>query len=204
MRRLLGALVCCGVAASANPALAFKSIEGCDMVAFASGAASVEIAPEAWRAYRDEALAILNAPPPPAQGPAGGPRAAANALIAAQQKLLAAVQDSEAYQEYLASDGCLVLSRLKPAAVEEMLGEIKLEGRAATTLREVTQAARAMFVSIEQRARFRSQKDKTLLAAQYYCFVAGTIAALLPPERQKTLKLGDFGATVGCKDAGRA
>ena len=41
------------------------------------------------------------------------------------------------------------------------------------------------------------------MLAGYYCFVAGAIMSQLPPERQQTITLADFGQTVPCKDAGR-
>src|SRR3979490_2333596 len=47
-------LVCSG------PALAFKNLQACDIVMFASGAAPSEIAPEAWFAYRDEMVTLLS------------------------------------------------------------------------------------------------------------------------------------------------
>ena len=37
---------------------------------------------------------------------------------------------------------------------------------------------------ISRSARFRSNLDKTLLAARYYCFAAGTIQALVAPDKQ--------------------
>jgi hypothetical protein len=74
---------------------------------------------------------------------------------------------------------------------------------AAAALRRVTEAARTQIDNIERSARFRSNRDKTLFGAHYYCFVAGAIVALLPPERQPEITLESFGNTVGCKDAGR-
>jgi hypothetical protein len=43
-----------------------------------------------------------------------------------------------------------------------------------------------------------------LMLAKYYCSVAGAILSQLPPERQQSITLVDFGETVPCKDAGRA
>ena len=73
----------------------------------------------------------------------------------------------------------------------------------AAALRRVTQAARTQIDNIERSARFRSLTDKTAMAAQYYCFVAGAIAGLLPPERQQTVTLDSFGTTIACRDIGR-
>ena len=57
--------------------------------------------------------------------------------------------------------------------------------------------------NIERSARFRSGKDKTAMAAQYYCFVAGAILGLLPPEREQAVTLESFGTTIACRDIGR-
>jgi hypothetical protein len=70
-------------------------------------------------------------------------------------------------------------------------------------LRRVTPAARLQIDRIERSARFRSGKDKTAMAAEYYCFVAAAIAGLLPPERQQTVTLESFGTTIACRDIGR-
>jgi hypothetical protein len=67
----------------------------------------------------------------------------------------------------------------------------------------IVQAARTQIDNIERSARFRSNRDKTLFAAQYYCFIAAAIVAFLPPERRAEIALEDFGETVSCKDAGR-
>ncbi len=114
-------------------------------------------------------------------------------------------KDSKAYQDYLAGDSCRVLSKLDSGAVETLLDEVaqSTPEQAATALRRVTQAARTQIDRIERSARFRSGQDKTLFAAHYYCFVAGAIVALLPPERQQKITLESFGNTVGCKEAGR-
>ena len=50
--------------------------------------------------------------------------------------------------------------------------------------------------NIERSARFRSGKDKTAMAAQYYCFVAGAILGLLPPEREQAVTLESFGTPM--------
>ena len=71
------------------------------------------------------------------------------------------------------------------------------------SLRQVTNAARALMDQIERSARFRSKRDKSKYSAEYYCFVAAAIHALLPPDRQKTVTLGMFGDIVSCQDAGR-
>lgn len=73
----------------------------------------------------------------------------------------------------------------------------------AAALRRVTQAARLQIDNIERSARFRSGQDKTAMAAQYYCFVAGAIAGLLPPEPEQALTLERFGSTIACRDIGR-
>jgi hypothetical protein len=73
----------------------------------------------------------------------------------------------------------------------------------ATALTRVTSAARTQIDRIERTARFRSGKDKTAMAAAYYCFVAGAIVGLLPPNRQQTTTLESFGTTIPCRDIGR-
>jgi len=197
-------LACCALGATASPALAFKTIEGCDIVALASQAQSLGIAPERWQSYHDTVEAILAAAPA-GEASLADWRAVAGQLITAQTELLAPAKTSKAYQDYLASDSCLVVSKLNAGAVETLLDEVgqSTPVSAMTALRQVTQAARTQMDRIERSARFRSKRDKTLMSAQYYCFVAAAIQALLPPERQQTLALGDFGETVGCKEAGR-
>lgn len=70
-------------------------------------------------------------------------------------------------------------------------------------MRRVTQAARMQIDNIERSARFRSLRDQTAMATQYYCFVAGAIVAMLPPDRQQTIALDSFGTTIACRDVGR-
>lgn len=204
MRQRLVLLAYLALGFSAGPALAFKNIEGCDNVAFAAHGAPVSIAPERWQTYRDAAEAILGAAPQ-AQTSVQAWRPIAAELIAAQESLLAPDKGSKAYQDYLASDACRVLAKLDSGAVESLLGEVAQSAPApiVNALREVTEAARTQIDRIERTARFRSNQDRTLFAAQYYCFVAGAIVALLPPERQPEITLESFGNTVGCKVAGR-
>ncbi len=57
------AIAALGVVACSGPAAAFKNLEACDIVMFASGAAPSEIAPEAWLAYRDEMVTLLSGAP---------------------------------------------------------------------------------------------------------------------------------------------
>ena len=204
MKQRLVLLACLALGFSASPALAFKNIAGCDIVAFAAQGSPVAIASERWQSYRDAAETILGAAPQ-TQGSVREWRPVAAELIGAQKSLLAPDKGSKAYQDYLAGDSCRVLSKLDSGAVETLLDEVaqSTPGQAATTLRRVTQAARTQIDRIERSARFRSGQDKTLFAAHYYCFVAGAIVALLPPERQQKITLESFGNTVGCKEAGR-
>jgi len=197
-------LACCALGAAASPALAFKNIEGCDIVALASPARATAIAPERWQSYHDTVEAILAAAPK-GEASLADWRAVAGQLIKAQTELLEPVKASKAYQDYLSGDSCLVLSKLKQDAVETLLEEAgqSTPEPAMISLRQVTQAARTQMDRIERSARFRSNRDKTFMAAQYYCFVAASIQALLPPERQQTISLGAFGETIGCKEAGR-
>jgi hypothetical protein len=205
VKQRLVLLACLALGFSASPALAFKNVAGCDIVAFAAKDSPVVLAPERWQAYRAAAETILGAAPQ-AQASMQEWRPVAAELIGAQRSLLAPEHASKAYQDYLAGDSCRVLARLDSGAVETLLGEVAQstsEQAASAALRGVTQAARTQIDRIERSARFRSGQDKTLFAAHYYCFVAGAIVALLPPERQQKITLDDFGNTVGCKEAGR-
>lgn len=202
MKQRLVLLACLALGFSASPALAFKHIAGCDIVAFAAQGSPVPIAPERWQAYRANSELLLSQSQSAA---ATDWRGLAASLIGAQNALLAPEKESQAYQDYLASDSCRVLAKLDSGAIETMLGAVSQSapGTTSAALRGVTQAARTQIDRIERSARFRSGQDKTLFAAHYYCFVAGAIVALLPPERQQTIALDDFGETVTCKDAGR-
>jgi hypothetical protein len=190
----------CAAAFGGTPALAFKNIEGCDLVAFASPSSPVPIAPERWQAYRDQVAALLADPSASADL-----RGLALALVDLQKNLLAPDQGSPAYQAFLASDSCRVLVKINQAAVDALLDAAAQSTSADSmaALRQVVQAALAQIDRIERSARFRSNQDRTLMLAGYYCFVAGAIMSQLPPERQPTVTLADFGDTVSCKDAGR-
>ena len=204
MTQRLVLIACVVLSFSAGPAFAFKNIAGCDIVAFAGKASPVVIPAERWQAYRDSAATILGAAPA-AEAPIAEWRALANELIEAQKALLAPDQESSAYRDYLAGESCRVLSKLNSSAVEGLLGEVAqtTSEPVAAALRQVTQAARTQIDNIERSARFRSGRDKTLFAAHYYCFVAGAIAGLLPPERQQIIALDSFGTTIACRDSGR-
>jgi hypothetical protein len=204
VKQRLVLLACLALGFSASPAFAFKNIAGCDIVAFTAPSSPVPIAAERWQAYREAAETILGAAPQ-TQASVQEWRPVAAELIGAQKSLLAPERGSKAYQDYLAGDSCRVLSKLDSGAVETLLDEAaqSTPEQAATALRRVTEAARTQIDRIERSARFRSGQDKTLFAAHYYCFVAGAIVALLPPERQPGIALEDFGQTVACKDAGR-
>jgi hypothetical protein len=201
VKQRLVLLACLALGFSASPALAFKNIAGCDIVAFAAPSSPVPIAAERWQSYRANSESLLSQ----SQSAATDWRGLAASLIGVQNSLLAPEKGSQAYQDYLASDSCRVLAKLDSGAIETMLGAASQStpGAASAALRGVTQAARTQIDRIERSARFRSGQDKTLFAAHYYCFVAGAIMALLPPERQQTIALEDFGETVICKDAGR-
>ena len=198
--RLLAGIAAIAAVFVASPALAFKNIEGCDIIAFAASSSPVPIPPERWQAYRDQVAALLGDP-----SASNDLRGLALALVDIQKRLLAPDQGSQAYQDYLAGDSCRVLVKLNEAAVDALLAEAAKSTpvSAMEALRQVTQAALAHIDRIERSARFRSNQDRTLMLAGYYCFVAGAIMSQLPPERQQTITLADFGQTVPCKDAGR-
>ncbi len=98
-----------------------------------------------------------------------------------------------------------MLSKLNASAVHSLLDEVAQTAPApiAAALQRVTQAARMQIDNIERSARFRSGQDKTAMAAQYYCFVAGAIMGLLPQEREQAVTLESFGTTTACRDIGR-
>ena len=110
MSALRLAFAALAVLACSGRALAFKNLQACDIVMFASGAARMEIAPQAWQAYRDETLVALSAAP--GGGDANATQAMADRVIEAQEHLLAPVAGSDAYKDYLASGSCLVLKSL--------------------------------------------------------------------------------------------
>ena len=122
-----------------------------------------------------------------------------------EKRLLAPEAGSQAYQDYLASDSCRLLDKLNARAVDALLDEAAISTPASVmaALRQVTQAALAQIDRIDRSARFRSNEDRTLMLAGYYCFVADAILSQLPPERQQSITLAAFGETVPCKDAGR-
>ena len=204
MRPHLALGVCAALVFSASPALAFKNIEGCDIAAFAGKDTPVAIPAERWQVYGDSLTTVLEAAPG-ADAAIAAWRALANQLIEQQQALLAPDQASPAYRDYVAGERCRVLSKLNSSAVEGLLGDVAQTASepVAAALRRVTQAARTQIDNIERSARFRSLTDRTAMAAQYYCFVAGAIAGLLPPERQQTVTLDSFGTTIACQDIGR-
>ena len=202
MRYFLVLLACGAACVSASPALAFKNIEGCDIVAFASPSSPVPIAPERWQAYAQAAASLLENPPSKATNDWRG---LALGLFGLQKDLLAPDRGSKAYQGYLASDSCRVLVKLNAGSVEALLDEVgqSTSGDAMAALRHLVDAARKQMDNLDRAARFRSGQDRKLSLAAYNCFVAGAIVALLPPERPKAVALEDFGETVTCKDAGR-
>jgi hypothetical protein len=197
------AVAALGVVACSGPALAFKNLQACDIVMFASGAAASEIAPEAWLAYSDEMVTLLSAAP--ATGDSNVTQGLADRVIEAQNSLLAPITDSDAYKDYVAGAGCLVLKSLTAAGIDAALSAVDAAtpAIAVQNARVLANAARAQMDMISRSARFRSTLDRTLLAARYYCFAAGTIQALVPPQKQSSIRLDTYGTTIGCKDAGR-
>jgi hypothetical protein len=205
VRQLLAAAAVLALSLSAGPAFAFRNLAGCDIVAFAGAGSPVAIAAERWQTYRERAVSIL-AEAPDAGAPIAEWRALGNELVVEQKRLLEPDEASDSYRDYLAGDGCRLLAKLNSGSVESLLGEVERSAPEpeATALRRVTQAARSQVENIERAARFRSNLDRTLFAADYYCFVAGAIVALLPPETQQTIALDRFGTTISCRDVDRA
>ena len=199
MSALRATLAALAVLAWSGPALAFKNLEACDIVMAASGQAPLEIEPETWQSYRDEVSTILH-------DTAGKDLSeAADRLIEAQESLLAPVAGSDAYKDYLASDSCLLLKSLNANGVDAALAaaDPATPSSVLANARAIANSARAQMEMISRSARFRSGRDQTLLAARYYCFAAGTIEALVAPDKQTGISLGTYGTTIGCKDAGR-
>ncbi len=198
MRPTLFLLAGLALSFSVGPAHALKNIAACDIVAFAAKDSPIAITDAQWLDYRAAIEAALAAS-------GGDPRSASAEIVAAQTSFLESVKGSAAYQDYLAGDSCRLLSKLDASPVNALLDVAaqSLPEQAAKALRDIVEASRTQIDRIERTARFRSNRDKTLFAAQYYCFVAATIAAFLPPDRRAELALEDFGETLSCKDAGR-
>ena len=203
MSTLRVAIAALGIVACSGPALAFKNLQACDIVMFETAAAPSEIAAEAWLAYRDEMVTLLSGAA--VAGDSNATQGIADRVIEAQNSLLAPITDSDAYKDYLAGGSCLVLKSLTAAGIDAALSAVDAAtpAIAVQNARALANAARAQMDMISRSARFRSTLDRTLLAARYYCFAAGTIQALVPPERQASISLGTYGTTIGCKDAGR-
>lgn len=195
-------LALCAACFGGTPTLAFKHIEGCDIVAFASQSSPVRIAPERWQVYGKTSQSLLSEPP---NASSTDLRGLASTLIDAQKDLLAPDQGSPAYRGYLASDRCRLIVKLNGSAVAAKLDAVgqSIPASAMAALRHLVDSARKQMDNLDRSARFRSGQDRTLSLAGYNCFVAGAIAGLLPPELQASLTLEDFGQTVSCKDAGR-
>jgi hypothetical protein len=187
------------VVACTGEAHAFKNLAACDLVMAASGQAPFAIEPEDWRSYRSEVSSILG-------GAAGkDPSQAADRLVEAQESVLSDIVDEDAYKDYLAGDGCLVLKDLTPGGIESALAaaDPSTPGPVVERARAIANAARTTMETISRSAKFRSGRDRTLLAARYYCFAAGTIEALIPDDKLSAISLGTYGPAIGCKDAGR-
>jgi hypothetical protein len=98
---------------SASPALAFKNIEGCDIVTFAAKDAPIAVPKERW--HRDQSETILTVAPG-AEATLTEWRAVANKLIEAQRNLLEPAIETKPYQDYLAGENCLALAKLDSGA----------------------------------------------------------------------------------------
>ncbi len=199
MSPLRASLALLAVVAGTSQAFAFKNLAACDIVMAASGKTAFAIDPEAWQAYRSEVSTILG-------GTAGKDLSeAADRLVEAQESLLSAIADADAYKDYVASDSCLVLKALSPKGIDVALAAADPSTPASVIdrARAVANAARAQMDTISRSARFRSGRDQTLLAARYYCFAAGVIEALIAEDKLFTISLGAYGPAIGCKDVGR-
>jgi hypothetical protein len=198
LRILIAAIA---IIACTAPALAFKNLQGCDIVAATSGQAPFTVAPDAWRAYRDDVSSILSTP----ASTIDDITAAADLLVAAQTTLLQPITDADSYRDYLLGDKCHVLKTLTPEGIDAALAAADPATPKSTleTARAIANAARMQVMTITRSAKFRSGRDQTLLSARYYCFAAGTLQALVSPAKLAGMKLDSYGATIGCKDADR-
>jgi hypothetical protein len=198
LRALIAAIA---VIACAAPAFAFKNLQGCDIVTATSGQAPFTVAPDAWQAYRDDVRGILSTP----ASTLDDLTAAADLLVAAQMTLLQPITDADSYRDYLLGDKCHVLKTLTPEGIDAALAAADPATPRSTleTARAIANAARTQVATITRSAKFRSGRDQTLLSARYYCFAAGTLQALVAPAKLASMKLDSYGATIGCKDAGR-
>ncbi len=189
------------VIACTGPALAFKNLQGCDIVMATSGQAPFTVAPDAWQAYRDDVRSILSTP----ASTVDDLTAAADLLVAAQMTLLQPITDADTYRDYLLGESCHVLKTLTPEGIDAALAAADPATPASTlqTARAIANAARTQVTTITRSAKFRSGRDQTLLSARYYCFAAGTLQALVSPAKLASINLGSYGTTIGCKDAGR-
>jgi hypothetical protein len=171
--------------------------------AFAAQDSPIALAPARWQTYRDSVTAIFGAAPA-AKAPIAEWRALANRLIEAQgicsrpRKTLRPI--ATMWRAIAASRS----PNWTQARAYSLLDEVANRRRSRLQPRSGgAQAPRLQIDNIERSARFRSDRDKKAMAAQYYCFVAGAIVALLPPERQQTVTLESFGTTIPCRDLGR-
>jgi hypothetical protein len=189
------------VIACAGPALAFKNLQGCDIVIATSGQAPFTVAPDAWQAYRDDVRGILSTP----ASTLDDLTAAADLLVAAQTTLLQPITDADSYRDYLLGDKCQVLTTLTPEGIDAALAAADPTTPKSTleTARAIANAARTQVSTITRSAKFRSGRDQTLLSARYYCFAAGALQALVSPAKLASMKLDSYGTITGCKDAGR-
>jgi hypothetical protein len=198
LRVLIAAIA---VIACTGPAFAFKNLQGCDIVAATSGQAPFTVAPDGWRAYRDDVRGILSTP----ASTVDDLTAAADLLVAAQRTLLQPITDADTYRDYLLGESCHVLKTLTPAGIDAALAaaDLSMPATVVQNARAIANAARTQVATIARSAKFRSGRDQTLLSARYYCFAAGTLQALVSPDKLVSINLGSYGTTVGCKDAGR-
>jgi len=199
--RALAGIAALAAAAFAQPAHAFKNIEGCDIVALAGASSPISLPPESVTDYSSAVGLSLGQQ----AGSAAAPnwQSLAASIVGQQHSLLDKIKSSQAYKDYLAGESCRVLVKLNSAAAEGLLAEAEISGHAGV-LRGLYERTLKQIDRVQSAARFRSAQDEAAVAAGYYCFIAAAIMSQLPPERQQSLTLADFGDTIACKDAGRA
>jgi hypothetical protein len=147
---------------SASPALAFKNIAGCDIVAFAAPSSPVPIAAERWQAYRANSELLLSQSQSAA---ATDWRGLAASLIGAQNSMFAPEKGSKAYQDYLASDNCRVLAKLDSGAIETMLGAVSQSVQATTSAALARRSTGSSVRRASAPARTRRSSRRTIIVS---------------------------------------
>src|SRR6476620_906542 len=110
----------CLLAGWSHSALAFQNLGACDIVTFASREAPpVPIQQDAWGRYREQIGAALRRTPDTSEDV----KQIGEALKAAQTAFLAPLEGTDVYRDYLASDSCVVLTKLAGDPVRHLANQ---------------------------------------------------------------------------------